>query len=343
MGNIAQNSIGRSKSTSKKKKKPASSNGRTEFYCTMCGKKYTKLTGNFYRSQSPIHVGNDGFIPVCRSCVEELFELYTNELGSEMEATKRLCQKFDWYFSKRIYDATEKSSASFSRMSSYVSKMSLRCYQGKTYDDTIRDEETVINDVEDLKNNSSEIKIKQKTLAFFGGGFEPEELKFLQEQYDDWTSRHECSTKSQEEVFKNLCIAQLNILKAQQGKGSMKLVEALKVFQDLLGTANLKPSQNNENAMVEQNTFGTLIKKWENERPISEPLPEWQDVDGIRKYITVYFLGHLCKMLGIQNKYSAAYEEEMAKYRVEMPEYEGDDDALLDAIISDGEDYGNTE
>ena len=161
MGNIAQNSIGRSKSTSKKKKKPASSNGRTEFYCTMCGKKYTKLTGNFYRSQSPIHVGNDGFIPVCRSCVEELFELYTDELGSEMEATKRLCQKFDWYFSKRIYDATEKSSASFSRMSSYVSKMSLRCYQGKTYDDTIRDEETVINDVEDLKNNSSEIKIKQ--------------------------------------------------------------------------------------------------------------------------------------------------------------------------------------
>ena len=220
--------------------------------------------------------------------------MYTDELGSEMEATKRLCQKFDWYFSKRIYDATEKSSASFSRMSSYVSKMSLRCYQGKTYDDTIRDEETVINDVEDLKNNSSEIKIKQKTLAFFGGGFEPEELKFLQEQYDDWTSRHECSTKSQEEVFKNLCIAQLNILKAQQGKGSMKLVEALKVFQDLLGTANLKLSQNNEKAMVEQNTFGTLIKKWENERPISEPLPEWQDVDNIR-ILSLYATRSLCQ------------------------------------------------
>lgn len=29
-------------------------------------------------------------------------------------------------------------------------------------------------------------------------------------------------------------------------------------------------------------------------------------------------------MLGIQNKYSEAYEAEMAKYRVEMPEYEGD-------------------
>lgn len=129
---MAQNSIGRPKTTTKKKKKPASSNGRTEFYCAMCGKKYTKLTGNFYRSSSPLHAGNDGFLPVCRSCVEELFELYVDELGSEMEATKRLCQKFDWYFSKRIYDATEKSSASFSRMSSYVSKMSLLNKKGGT-------------------------------------------------------------------------------------------------------------------------------------------------------------------------------------------------------------------
>ena len=62
-----------------------------------------------------------------------------------------------------------------------------------------------------------------------------------------------------------------------------------------------------------------------------------------KKHITVYFLGHLGKILGIQNKYSEAYEAEMAKYRVEMPEYEGDDDALLDAIIRDGEEYGDTE
>ena len=48
-------------------------------------------------------------------------------------------------------------------------------------------------------------------------------------------------------------------------------------------------------------------------------------------------------MLGIQNKYSEAYEAEMAKYRVEMSEHEGDDDALLDAIIRDGEDYGDME
>ena len=28
---------------------------------------------------------------------------------------------------------------------------------------------------------------------------------FLYEQYSDWTARHECETKSQEEIFKQIC------------------------------------------------------------------------------------------------------------------------------------------
>ena len=85
--------------------------------------------------------------------------------------------------------------------------------------------------------------------------------------------------------------------------------------------------------MAEQNTFGTLIRKWENEKPIPEPDEEWKDVDGIVRYITVYFLGHLCKMMGIKNSYPRMYEAEMAKYKVEKPEYEDDDEALFDAVF----------
>ena len=63
------------------------------------------------------------------------------------------------------------------------------------------------------------------------------------------------------------------------------------------------------------------------------PDEEWKDVDGIAKYITIYFLGHLCKMMGIKNSYSRMYEAEMAKYKVEKPEYEDDDEALFDAVF----------
>ena len=104
----------------------------------------------------------------------------------------------------------------------------------------------------------------------------------------------------------------------------------------LVSINNITQNKTKDNTLAEQNTFGTLIRKWENERPIPEPDEEWKDVDGIVRYITVYFLGHLCKMMGIKNSYSRLYEEEMAKYKVEKPEYEDDDEALFDAVFGGG-------
>ena len=43
--------------------------------------------------------------------------------------------------------------------------------------------------------------------------------------------------------------------------------------------------------------------------------------------ITIYFIGHLMKMLGLKNRYSNLYEEEMDKYRPKMPEDEQNADA----------------
>ena len=80
-----------------------------------------------------------------------------------------------------------------------------------------------------------------------------------------------------------------------------------------------------------------MINMFENERPIQKCRPEWEDVDGIVRYITVYFLGHLCKMLKINNRYSSIYEEEMAKYRVEIPELEeADDEDVFNYILNSG-------
>ena len=155
----------------------------------------------------------------------------------------------------------------------------------------------------------------------------------LQYQYNDWTARHECKTKAQEELFKNICITQLQIQKATQNGD--KIEQLMNAYQNLLGSANIKPNQTNENALADQNTFGTLIQKWETEKPIPEPDPEWKDVDGILKYISTWFLGHLCKMMGVKNSYSKLYENEMKKYKVEKPQYENDDEALFDNVFGD--------
>lgn len=310
---------------------------KQKHYCTCCGKSWTRQSRNFSKSSSSLFVSNGGYIPVCRSCVdkyyESLVELYS---GSEEKAIERICQIFDWFFDEDAFKSS-KTSDSSARVGSYISKMNLAQTRakGSTYVDTIKikfiEENNVINSPEDVKNIKSEVKVTQKMVKFWGTGFELEEYRYLQDQYDEWVTRNECKTKAQEELFKAVSFSQLNILKAQQTNG--KVNEAMKSFQDLLGSANLKPNQTSDNALADQNTFGTLIQKWEVEKPVPEPDPEWKDVDGIAHYITVFFLGHLCKMLGIKNSYSAEYEKEMAKYRVEKPEYFEDDEVDFDNIF----------
>lgn len=312
---------------------------RTEFYCTCCGKMYTKQKGNFPFSNSPLFAGNGGYVPVCKSCIDKYFVTLTDFYsGNEEKAVDRICQICDWYYNDEVLSVCRKISSDRSRIGAYPSKMQLPQYKNKgiTYLDTIKDRaSTNISDFEDFeqaKEEYGDLKVKKKTISMFGMGYTMEQYKFLQEQFDDWTSRCESKTKAQEELFKNLCIAQLNIQIAQQSPNG-KVKEAMDIFQSLLGSANLKPTQTNDNSVADSQSFGKLIKKWEDERPIPEPDPEWQDVDGIVRYITVYFLGHLCKMIGIKNTYARMYEAEMAKYHVEKPEYQGDDEALFDSVF----------
>ena len=72
--------------------------------------------------------------------------------------------------------------------------------------------------------------------------------------------------------------------------------------------------------MSDKQVLGVLIKKWENTRPISEPQKRWADVDGLWKMV-VLFIGSLSKMVGLDNKYSEEYEQEIGKYTVQQSEY----------------------
>lgn len=305
-----------------------------EFRCSCCGEVYQKQQSNFMPSNFEIFKGNGGYITTCKSCTDQLFKELTDfYLGNEEKAIDHICQMFGLYFNESPLAASKKISVNRSRLSTYSSKIQIKPWVGLTYLDTItqrveEENKDIIETLDDVKDSK---KTKLKTVKFFGTGFSDEDYVFLEDEYLDWTTRHECGTKAQEEVFKQICYAQLDILKAKRSNQPTK--DLTKTLQDLLATANLQPKQTKDNTLAEQNTFGTLIRKWENEQPIPEPDEEWKDVDNIVRYITVYFLGHLCKMMGIKNSYARMYENEMNKYKVDRPEYEDDDEALFDAVF----------
>ena len=315
---------------------------KNKYRCFYCGKEYVET--NFYKSFGRFF-DNIGKIPYCKQCIEKFyqyyFDRYTNEgcLTPEKNAVKRVCMAMDIYYTDANFDSSmnkiRRDNINISPMGQYMKTIGFNQYKDKSYDNTVSEDEKKKRR-EELVNgsiNSGDSDIDEATRKFFGAGFEDKDYEFLKEQYDDWVTRHECQTKAQEEVFKRICFKQLEILKATRlGEDTKNLDDT---FQKLLDTAKLQPKQNSSEAMSDAQTFGTLIDKWENTRPLPEIDEELKDVDKIGLYLDVFFKGHLAKMMGLKNGFSRLYNKYMKQYTVEKPEYESDEDseALFDAIF----------
>lgn len=320
---------------------PVTERNQDKFYCTRCTRSYNKQRTNFPMSQSPIFKENGGFVPVCRHCVEEMYQHYREVLCDEKQAIRRICLKFDIYWSDKIYAMLNKSSTTNSRVLGYISKANLYQFTGKTYDDTLDEEALIVpysymnqenGDENNLSDSMEELMISQDIIDFWGSGLTPSFYAELERRYKYWCGDNPDEMDVGERaVIKQICILEVTINRdIAEGKSVDRNINALNT---LLGSANLKPVQrlkdDSQGSVDEQTPFGVWIRKIENTRPISEPDPDMKDVDGIAKYISVWFLGHLCKMLKINNKYSAMYEDEMERLRVVRPEYEGEDEETV--------------
>lgn len=313
---------------------------KEKYICFYCGNEYVET--NYYKSNSNFF-NNIGKIPYCKQCIEKFYqhyyEKYTNEgcLTPEKNAVKRLCAAFDIYYKEDAYnaaiDSAKKREMNITPMGAYMKMIQLSQYKGKSYDTTISDEEkedfvaSVSSGISDSRN------VDEKTIQFFGAGFTDEDYEFLQREYNDWTARHECKTKTQEENFKDICFNRLQNLKALRRGEDTKDITAS--FQKMLDAGKLQPKQNSGDTTADNQTFGTLIDKWENERPLPEIDEELKDVDKIGLYIDVFFRGHLSKMMGLKNALSNLYNKFIKKFTVEKPEYSDDENSevLFDAIF----------
>lgn len=286
-----------------------------------------------------------GYLPFCNDCLDTMFDEYRQLLGSDREAMRRMCMKLDLYWHDSIYDMVERTAGVNSKVRNYIGKTNIIRYIDKSFDDTIADEErsgirqaaAQDDGIQQgyLPEESEEeiIDIPEDVILFWGPGYTPKMYLELEERKKYWISRFPTGYNfdiGEEALIRQICNLEIDINHDRAaGKSIDKNVNTLNT---LLGSANLKPTQKKDDgadAELDNMPFGVGIRKWENTRPIPEPDPELQDVDGIVRYITVWFLGHLCHMVGIKNTYCKLYEEEMERLRVTAPEFEDEDDETL--------------
>ena len=253
----------------------------------------------------------DGKLPICKACI------FKNIEENGFEEFQNLMKLIN----KPILDDLFKGD-----YKEYVKNVnSLPNYKHNTYEDSTLFKEvkstTIIKKVKLTKLTEEEL---EDLIHFFGEGHEEKDYIYLKTEYNDYVNRYEVKTKAMENLVKEICLTQLDIrIKTANGD---KVDAQRKTLQDLLGSSNLKPVQENAASGVsEAETFGTLIKKFENEHPIPEPDPSWKDVDGIGKYIRTFFLGTMAKMFDKENPYQDEYDDYIEEYTVRPPS-NGDDE-----------------
>ena len=306
--------------------------------CPTCGEPITR--SNYYTDKRFAI----GVYPQCKKCILAEVEQrkHKNDKANETkESVKKMLQKMDLPYIDSLYDSCCKSVADEvnekNRKSPFLAYLvpikSLPQYKNKTWADS-EFELGVITDEEETKINAKTIKNGKKR---FGVGFSNEDYMFLENQYQDWITRYECNTKTQEEIFERLSFKKWEINKATKSGQSTKDLD--KTYQELMTTANIAPRQTSMDSMSDAQTFGTLIQKYEETRPLPEIDPELEDVDKIGLYIDSFYRGHMSKMLGLKNRFSNIYERVMEKFTVKPPEYdeETDSEILFEKIFGSAE------
>lgn len=343
--------------------------------CCKCGRAYKGRRGFFPVSYAVLYKGI-GYIPVCKECIDKMYNDYLIECGNSKDACRQVCRKLDLYWNEDIFAAADKRSSARTMMSGYLTKINTVSHGGKCYDDTLREEDLIWRFVPDepalsepvaaepekdagaedshsTEEPEEEVVVPESVLAFWGRGFRPNMYEDLEQRRKYWMKKFSSQgvelDVGTEALLRQICIMEITINQDRAaGRSIDKNVNAL---NNLLGSASLKPAQKkddtNADSALASTPLGVWLYRYEQKRPLPEVDEDMKDVNGIRKYVFTW-MGHLCKMLGLKNGYAKLYEDEIARLRVERPEYDGDDDEafmsrLFDEDSEDEEDESEDE
>ena len=338
----------------------------------MCGTAYGKLNGYFYKSNQQLYKGV-GYLSTCKRCVDYMFDNYLAECGSARDAVRQVCRKLDLYWDESAYNSADKSTNSRNVMSSYISRIGAYKYAGKSYDDTLREadvlwafaktreaelkklqqekQERIEAEIAALEAEAAKVAeeaeeveppepVPDDVKAMWGSGYSDDMYRELESRRQYWMEQLVNEGVDMNKVGAQALLRQIvqTELDINKGRASGEDVDKkVNTFKGLLSDAMLKPSQNKgEDASIDSTPLGVWAWRYENKRPIPEVDEKCKDVNGLRKYITIWFKGHLAKMVGLRNSYSQLYEDEIKKLSVEKVDYDYDsDDSFFSEIFEE--------
>lgn len=330
--------------------------GKASIVCTRCGTAYGQRRGKFYPSHAPNYRGIN-YIPICKECVQKMYDAYLKQTSDPRASMRQLCRSLDLYWNDDTFYAILSRTNEKEVCGEYITKINVSSWYNRSYETTLDADGTLWDfstaeersaqrevAVELAKKEVNESKriaetVTQDVIDFWGDGYTNEQYDALERRRKYWMKKYQADEDldiGTETIIRQLCAIELDINAARAaGAATDKLVNTLNT---LLGSAALKPAQKKTADNGAGNTpYGVWIQRFEELEPIPD---DGKYKSSLIKYVTVWVVGHIAKMLGIKKAESALYDKEMEKLRVEAPTFDEEENedffnAYFDSIDSD--------
>lgn len=250
--------------------------------CLRCEK--LKGQAKYYENTHPLFSSSK--FEICKDCVKEY--LGHPDSSGYRDRVIIVLSMLNKPFIKLLWESRDRD---FYKYITQVS--SLPHYKDLSFIDSDFFKDKVVDNV----FNEEEDFVVTKQMRMFWRGYKDDEIPILEMKFQDWIAVYECKTPAQETIYKTIATIQYMLETTKNPNDIQKLQKTL---SDLMDDANIKPRQDiGENGL---STWGEWVKKIEETEPCDDPREEFNDVDGITKYIDRWFIRPMQRIFGIRRE-----------------------------------------
>lgn len=283
------------------------------YYCTMqfsdkCKKKGGLVNSrNFYTTSSNFYA--NGKLAICKDCLKEY--VYNSDNEIDVEKFKNILRIYDIPFFEKEWQSAKSNTRE--TIGQYMKIVQLN-YSNQRWNDGdfgVNSSPILIEKESEDKasKNTSSDEISIEVRRRWGKGFTDEDLMWLESDYIEWTTNHECSKLSIRKLFRMICIKEWEIEQARQnGKPTDKLEKSLR---ELMSDSNVTPKTMSAlNETDSQKTFGQWIRDIEQHRPCEyfEDKSIYADEDNIQSYFEKFILRPMKNLINNSREFDKEFD-----------------------------------
>lgn len=239
--------------------------------------------GSFYVNVGK-HLSKQKKMHVCKDCIQEYIGDMKNEKDKAIENALILFPFLDVAYIHELFMQQEDIGV-------YLRLLGLNYSDKSSWKDSVFPSDEQIDELIEVDDDMRDTWVDR-----WGDGLSTQEYLFLEKRFARLCNEFELDDYGKEIIFVQICYTELNLRKAN--KVNAPTDKLVKQLQDLMASADLKPSQR---SLTKQNaaTFGVSIKELEDNEPIIID-EEFKDINRIEKYFKQHFVDHFAKMLELK-------------------------------------------